>query len=493
MEVSLTVPPDDLTRKCAIVLDLAIINGTVITMDPERRLLKGGAIGISEGRIVQVEPDSSLLDDALEVIDARGSIVLPGIVDTHGHAGHSLTRGLGEGLAEGGWEHIVGTIYFHASDEQFWKAESRLAALERLRFGVTTSVSMTGSSPRIDDPRYALAASTGYQELGLRHIVAIGPPGGRPWPQQYTQVDEHGDTVEVEIDLDRALAVTEEALQAFQDLGNGRIRMYVGPSAICPSTDADDEFSQRQVRGVSELVKKHNAGLHSHAYGGNIAAAYAIDPEIFGPHVCLAHCAGISADEIEILAKTGTSASSGPLTHAFALNRFPVVEALEAGVNVVFSTDGSSPDRSFDLIDQARIGVQLQRAYFGDTNLFPVGKTLAMITIDAAKALGMQDEIGSLEPGKRADVTIIDAQQAHLAPDILAPLRVIGHATGADVTTVIVDGQVLMRERQIPGLDQAAVLADARDALFTTWERAGFGDIEALHPDTWTSLRYNEA
>lgn len=471
-------------------LDLAIVHGTVITMDPERRVLRGGAVGIREGRIVQVEADAAALGEAREVIDAAGSIVLPGIVDSHGHAGHSLTRGLGEGLAEGGWSHIVETIYFHASDEWFWRAESRLAALERLRFGVTTSVSMTGSSPRIDDPRYALAASTGYQELGLRHIVALGPPGGRPWPQQYTEQGQGGSSRALEIDLDRALGVTEEAIQAFRDLGNERIRMYVGPSAICPGTDAEDDFSQRQVRGVSELVKRHGTGLHTHAYAGNIAAAYAIDPEIFGPHACLAHCAGIGMDEVEILARTGTSASSGPLTHAFALNRFPVIEALEAGVNVVFSTDGSAPDRSFDLIDQARVGVQLQRAHFADTSLLPVGKTLAMITIDAAKALGMEDEIGSLEPGKRADVTILDARQAHLAPEILAPLRVIGHATGADVTTVIVDGEVRMRDRVVPGIDQGAILDDAREALLATWERANLGEIEAMHPDTWTGIRY---
>ena len=143
------------------VLDLAITGGTVITMDGERRVLPGGAVGVRDGAIVVVEADPAALDPARETIDAGGHIVLPGIVDTHGHAGHSLTRGLGEGLDEGGWSDIVETIYFHASDIGFWEAESRLAALERLRFGVTTSVSMTGSSPRIDDARYAVAASVG--------------------------------------------------------------------------------------------------------------------------------------------------------------------------------------------------------------------------------------------------------------------------------------------------------------------------------------------
>jgi cytosine/adenosine deaminase-related metal-dependent hydrolase len=471
------------------MLDLAIVNGTVITMDAQRRVLIGGGVGIRDGRITQVEADAGALEAAREVIDAAGSIVLPGIVDTHGHAGHCLTRGFGEGLDEGGWMEIVETLYFHASDEWFWTAESRLAALERLRFGVTTSVSMTGSSPRVDDARYAVAASTGYQELGLRHIVAAGPPYG-PWPRTYTEQLPGGTSGGITVDLDRALAVTEEAIQAFRHLGNERIRFYVGPSVICPTGDPDDAESRSQVNGVKRLVEQYGTGLHTHAFAGQIAAAHAIDPEILGPHACIAHCAGISMEEIGILAKTGASASSGPLTHAYINARFPVIEALDAGVNVVFSTDGSAPDRSFDLIDQARIGMQLQRVHFNDDRILPVGKTLGMITIDAARALGMDQEVGSLETGKRADVILIDARQAHLAPEILAPLRVIGHASGQDVTTVIVDGQVLMRDRVVSGIDEAAILDDARDALLAAWERAGFGDINAQHPYTWHGVRY---
>jgi cytosine/adenosine deaminase-related metal-dependent hydrolase len=472
------------------MLDLAIINGIVITMDPERRVLVEGAIGIREGAIVQVEPDASMLGESREVIDAAGSIVLPGIVDTHGHAGHSLTRGLGEGLAEGGWMDIVETLYFHASDVWFWEAESRLAALERLKFGVTTSVSMTGSSPRVDDARYVVAATTGYCELGLRHIAAAGPPNG-PWPRGYTEHRPDGTTSNLTVDLDRAFAVTEEAIQAIRHRKDPLLQFYIGPSAICPSTDPDDEFARRQVKGVHRLVEQYGAGLHTHAYAGQITAAHAIEPQIFGPHACLAHCAGISEDEIGIMASTGTSASSGPLTHAYVNARFPLIEALEAGVNVAFSTDGSAPDRSFDLIDQARVGMQLQRVHFNDDRLLPVGKTLGMISIDAARALGMEQEIGSIETGKRADMILIDARQAHLAPQILAPLRVIGHASGQDVTTVIVDGNVLMRDRLVTNAAEPAILDDAHDALMMTWERSGLGDITAQHPDTWHGIRYS--
>jgi cytosine/adenosine deaminase-related metal-dependent hydrolase len=458
-------------------------------MDPARRVLIGGCVGIAGDRVVAVEPSPDQVPAARRRIDATGKIVLPGLVDSHGHAGHSLTRGLGEGREEGGWSAIVEEIYFRASDDEFWRAESRLAALERLKFGVTTSLSMTGSSPRVDDARYAVAAAVGYRELGLRHVVAAGPPNG-PWPRHYVDRTDPAAPRPLTVDLDHALRVTEECAAAILALGEDRVSFSVGPSAVSPAADAPDDLARRQIAGVKRILERHNTGLHTHAYRGMIRVAHGLDPELLGPHACLAHCAGIEPDEVAILARTGASASSGPLTHAYALDRFPLVEALDAGVNVAFSTDGSAPDRSFDLLDQARVGVQLQRAHFRDTALLPAGKVLAMITIDAARALNLHRDVGSLEPGKKADVVLLDWRQAHLAPAILPSLRVVGHASGHDVVTVIVDGRVLMEDRVVLGVDEAAILRDAETAFAETFARAGFADPNALHPDTWHAVRY---
>jgi cytosine/adenosine deaminase-related metal-dependent hydrolase len=288
------------------------------------------------------------------------------------------------------------------------------------------------------------------------------------------------------------LAVTAECVQAIRDLGEARLQCYVGPSAICPGGDPHDESARQQIAGVKRIVEQYGTGLHSHAYRGQVRAAHQIDPEILGPHVCLAHCAGIEPDEIEILAASKTAATHGPLTHAYVLDRFGVIEALAAGVNVVFSTDGSAPDRSFDLLDQARIGRQLQRVHFHDDRLLPAGKVLAMITIDAARALNLHHAIGSLEPGKRADVIMLNGRAAHLAPNLLAPLRIVGHASGHDVDSVIVNGRVLMEHRVVTGVDETAILDDAERAFAATYARTNFGDPNKLHPDTWHGLRYRQ-
>ena len=470
-------------------IDLVIENGTVVTMDPERRVLRGGAVGVRDGRVVAVVQSGEELAEAGRRIDATGKIVLPGIVDTHAHAGHCLTRGLGDGWESGPWIELMATVYDHASDEAFWRAESRLAALERLKFGVTTSLSMTGSAPRIDDPRYALAAAAGYAELGLRHVVATGPTGVS-WPQRYTDRSLVPPRP-VELDLEAALRATGDVLNAVRGLGNERISAVLAPAYLMPGSK-DRPETAAQLRGLVELLGRHDVGFHSHAFAGQIADAHAIAPELFGSHASLAHCAGISMAEVAILAQTGTAISHGPLTHAYAEARCPVVEALEAGVNVAISTDGTAPDRSFDLIAQARVAGQLQRVHFRDTTLLPAGKLLAMITIDAARAIGMEAEVGSIEVGKRADLTLLDARQAHLAPEILAPLRVVGHATGQDVDTVIVGGEVLMEGGVVLGVDEQAILTDAHDALMATLERAAYGDPEAVHRDVWHGLRYGD-
>lgn len=469
------------------MLDLLIIGGTVVTMDPERRVLIGGAVGINGDRIVELFPDAGRAPEAMQTINATGKIVMPGLVDTHGHAGHTLTRGLGEGLDGDGWSELVGRFYFHASDERFWQAESALAALERLTFGVTTSLSMPGSFPRVDDPRYALAAATGYRQAGLRHIIAAGPPNG-PWPWHYT--DRTGSRPEaVTLDLDGALRVTEEIIATVQAEGNALLRAFVGPSAISPEQDPvtgeATGISRKQIAGVRRIVETYNTGLHAHAYKGMVRAAHAADPELLGPHVCLAHCAGIEPDEIEIMAATGTAASHGPLTHAYAEARFPVIEALDAGVNVVISTDGASPDRSFDLLSQGRVAAQLQRCFFADTSLLPSGNVLAMMTINAARALNMAEHIGSLEVGKQADIAIVDARQPHLIPQILPVSRLVNHAAGQDVETVIVAGKVLMRDREVQTLARDHVIAEATAAFWDTAERAGIGEPNQLDPGIW--------
>jgi 5-methylthioadenosine/S-adenosylhomocysteine deaminase len=168
-----------------------------------------------------------------------------------------------------------------------------------------------------------------------------------------------------------------------------------------------------------------------------------------------------------------------------------VIEALDAGVNVAVSTDGSGPDRSFDLLSQARVAMQLQQVHFRDTSLLPPGKLLEMITIDAARALGMANEIGSIEPGKKADIIAIDLRSARMAPRLMLPQRVIYVGSGLDTEFMMVDGRVLMQDRRYQWIDVDTILDDAQRAAYAAFDRAGVRGALEQHPREWGQVRYD--
>ena len=466
-----------------------LIGGPVITVDPDRRVLDPGAVAIDGDRIVGVGSPESLRDEfpRADEIELSNAAIIPGLVDSHGHAGHGMTKALGDGADD--WLTLVAEVYFRQSDVEFWRAEGFLSALEHIEFGVTTSLSMTGSMPRVDDPKYAVAASQGYADLGLRHIVALGPPNP-PWPARYRDVETGA---EREVDLDGMIATLEATIEALNGSFGGRISVFAGPSALIAEMDASGKATPASVdamRRVHQVSEERGVYIHSHAYQGQLLAAIDAYPDILTPKLTLAHCAGITLDEVQIMADRGVNATHGPLTHAFASARFPLTEALEAGVNVLISTDGSGPDRSFDLLSQGRIAAQLQRAYFADTSILPAGKILEMMTIDPARAFGMDDQIGSIEVGKKADIVAVDLRSARMGPRFMPLERVIFVGSGLDIEFMMVDGAILKQDHQIVGVDIDAILDDADRAARVTFERAGMLDRLASHENTWGHVRY---
>jgi 5-methylthioadenosine/S-adenosylhomocysteine deaminase len=472
-----------------------IVGGPVVTVDADRRVIDPGAVALDGDRIVAVGPRDEVLDahpDA-DRIDRRGHAILPGLVDSHGHAGHGLTKNLGEGT--GKWLSAVRDLYFRATGESFWEAEGRLAALERLQVGVTTSLSYVGSMPRVDHPRYARAAAQGYAEFGLRHVVGIGPPS--TLPATYEDPDRDETTT---VDIDHALDTTERVVDDLHGAADGRLSVAISPSSLVSEVDdagAATDAAAEELRRSAELAADRDLAFHAHAYGGMVEAAAEACPDALTDRLFLAHCAGLSEAELDLLAEHGVGASHGPLTHAYASDRFPVVEAMERGIRLAISTDGSGPDRSFDLLSQGRVAAQLQRAHFGDTALMPAGKVLEAMTVDAADLLGMADEVGSLESGKRADVVAIDLQSARLGPrpatGQVVP-RLVGYADGSDVSLVVVDGEVLFRDGEVvvdgvPSEDE--VLDAAADQEERAIDRAGVTDLREAHPDLWGEVRFS--
>jgi 5-methylthioadenosine/S-adenosylhomocysteine deaminase len=472
-------------------LDILIHDATVVTMDERRRVLHHASIGIARQRIRVICPaDAANGFTAEKTLDGSGRLAMPGIVDTHAHAGHGLTKTLGTGGTgmSGNWDDFMEAIYFRGTTTDFWRAEARLSGLERLKFGVTTGMSMLGSYPRYDDPAYAQAHVEGMADVGVRDILGIGPPNP-PYPKRF--VDWVGGVPNPEKVLSHAdsFGRTREAVKRFHATNGGLTLCYPTPSGVGYREGLTRDELVRQNAAMKAIADEFGVPVHGHAYSGDILYAFN-HFDILGPNLSLAHVTGISEEEIRILAGTGTHVASGPMTNAYINARCPVVELLDSGVNVAFCTDASAPNRNYDLLEKLRIGLWLHRSHFRDADVLTAGKALEMITIDAARALGLDAELGSLEEGKMADVVLIDLQKPHLYPLWQEPLRLVYQASGHDVDTVIVDGRIVMQHRAALTVDEAAVLADAQAEAEKMLDRTGFRKSAELPERFWRSTRY---
>ena len=472
-------------------LDLLIHDATLITMDEHRRVLRHTSIGILGKRIHVICAAKEAKDFAAKkTLGGAKRLVIPGLIDTHAHAGHGLTKTLGTGGAgmSGDWDDFMEGIYFRGTTTDFWKAEARLSGLERLKFGVTTGMSMLGSYPRYDDLVYAQAHVEGMVDVGLRDILGIGPPNP-PFPKTFVDWNGADRGPEKVFSHADAFDKTRDAVKRFHGGHGGLTLCYPTPSGVGYRDGLTREELVQQNAAMKAISEEFGVPVHGHAYQGDILYAYN-QFDILGPNLSLAHVTGISDEEIRILADTGTHVLSGPMTNAYINARCPVVELLNQGVNVAFCTDASAPNRTYDLLEKLRVGLWLHRSHFKDADVLTAGKALEMITIDAARALGLDAELGSLEEGKKADVVVIDALKPHLYPLWQEPLRIVYQASGHDVDTVIVDGRIVMENRIAQTVDEAAILADAQKEAEKMLDRTGFHKSAELPARFWRSTHY---
>ncbi|MGW5383181.1 amidohydrolase family protein [Nocardia sp. NPDC003963] len=472
------------TRSEPLPADLILEHGTVVTMDRDRRIIADGAVVVAGRRIVAVGTTADLHRryTARERIDCAGQIVLPGLVDAHGHGGHAILKTIGVDTLSF-WMRIATRTYFEHVSADFWHADGRIAALERLKFGVTTGVSVLGSQPRSDIPEFGDAHARAYREVGLREIIGVGPCG-LPWPREvgHWVGDEYHRAT---IGLDEMFDGAEQTVRQWHGGADGRIRVYVTPYTMVPSLnpggpvapDLATELTaadRSQTERVRDLAARYSTRIHTDAFGGMIALAHARDPNaLLGPDVHFQHGFGLSPAEVAILADTGTSVTHGPGVVVGALRgRCPVPELLDAGVTMAVTTDGCAPMSSFDLFTAMRQAQTMAQLQLRDVTLLPPGKLLELVTIDAARAIGWDDEIGSLEAGKAADIVVVDARRAHLQPLHMAVQALVYKASGQDVGTVVVDGRVLMRDRVVRHVDEAEIIDYAQEQSRRVVERA---------------------
>lgn len=449
---------------------LLITNGVVITLDADRRILENGHVLIEDGRIAAVFDQPPEIDEAIERIDAAGMAVMPGFVDTHAHAGHMLTKGLGSDSTE--WMDIAGHIYATATDTEFWAAEAALSALERIKCGTTTAALLFGGGPdimRTEAPDAAQAHLAAVAEMGVREVLAVGPnrPTVTHTYRNYTQKSY----TDIVVDLRTQLDVCAGLIGAWTAVTD---RLTIALSLpVFDAQELKSDIVYNLSRQVRDLAREKDVLLVQDGHREGSIAANDARLDLFDRRSLLAHCIELTDEDIAVLKRTGAKVAHNPSALMSVSGRCPATELMEGGVTVSLGTDAAAPDRSFDMFRNMFQAHRYHARHFRDDSILPPMQVLEMATIEGARALSMEQEIGSLEPGKRADIILVNTRQPHLWPPAHPVQRLARFANGADVDTTIVGGRILMRARRLVDHNEDAILDRAERAFHLMMERAG--------------------
>jgi len=484
-----------LNRRAKEAVDILITGGTVITMDSARRVIDDGAVAIRADRIVAVGTSADLgaRFTGRQIIDAKRKIVMPGLIDGHGHAGHALVKSLGMDTEQ--WYPATEQIYARGSTVDFWRAEALLTGVERVRFGVTTALSMFGGGDmimRTDDVKYGDAYLKATQDVGIRYFLAVGPRRP-PFPNAFVDWSS-GTAREVPVSFEKEMEVSEALIRKWHGAGDGRINLAVTFPTHHPEekrvTGAALDTVISQAKATRALSKRYKLIFTQDGHTtGTVKFAHE-QMDLLGPDALLSHATEFTPEEIAILVRTNTRIVHNPSANAAIRKRFQLVELLDAGVTVMLGSDGVAPDRSYDMFRHMFQAMHYHRFYWKDTNVLPPGKVLEMVTVDAAKALGMEKEIGSLEAGKKADVILIDWWRPHMVPMNMPLYRVAYFANGNDVSTVLVNGRVLMRNRRVLSVNEDSVLTMAQREADRAITRMGLDSLKATPEGFWGRSRF---
>ncbi|MFZ0619425.1 MAG: amidohydrolase [Candidatus Acidiferrales bacterium] len=426
--------------------DLIVSNGTVVTMDAQHRILNQGAVAIRGDSIVAVGATDEILAqfDAPKIIDARGAIVMPGLINAHAHAAMSLFRGLADDLSLDDWLHkYIFPAEARNVNEDFVVWGTRLGVLEMLRGGITTYADMY----YFEDAVARVTKQAGMRGVLGETIIDF------PAPDNKTPA--------------AALAYTQSYLDHWK--GDPLIVAAVGPHSIytCSEKTLQDSAALARRNHAPILIHIAEAPFEleqSRAKTGLTPVAYLARAGVLGPDVTGAHCIWVNQADIATLAHFGVGCSYNPSSNMkTAAGVAPVVEMLAGGVAVGVATDGAASNNNQDMFEEMDLAAKLQKVSRMDPRALPAEQVVEMATITGARALHLDKQIGSLEIGKKADLIVVDTTAPHATPMYDVYSELVYALKASDVRTVIIAGRPVMEDRQMLTLDESEILRKAEE------------------------------
>ena len=431
--------------------------GTVVCMDEKRSFHRGADVLVEGGRIARIGRRLRAPRGA-EVIDCRDRAVIPGLVQAHVHLCQVLFRNHADGLDLLDWLSQRIWPYEAAHDARSLGVSARLGLAELLLGGTTAVLDM--ATVRHTPAVLEAAAESGIRYTGGKCLMDV--PGG-PLPESTAA----------------SLRETEKLGLAWHGREGGRIRYALCPRFVLSCTE-------RLLTAVRDLSARRGWLVHTHASESRAELAavrrqtgrgnieYFEHLGLRGPGLVLAHCVHLTSREMKQMARAGSHAVHCPGANLKLASGFAQVpRLLAAGVNVALGSDGAPCNNTLDAFHELRLAATLHLPRFGPRAM-PPADVLAMATIRGARALGLADDIGSIEPGKRADLAVIDLSGPHCAPPGADPHATLVYcARASDVTDVLVDGRAVVRDRKLLTLDAAALSRAAPAEMARVLRRSG--------------------
>ena len=454
-----------------ILTSILVRGGTVVTVDYIRRVIEDGAVLLEDGLITQVGRSTDVKPQkrAEFEIDAKGMVVLPGLVDAHVHLAQALIRGCADDTSLIDWlQKFVWPLQGNF-DSQDGKASAELCMLEMIKSGTTTFLESLLHS------RYGLdGIAESIETCGMRGFLSktvMSLPGyGSEKSIMHPGMVEDGET---------CLREVETHFGRWNGKADGRIRIWYGARSLGGCTPQlykqIAEGANRLGTGVTmHLSEVEEDVRYTKKEFGKLPAEFMDQVGLVGPNVVFAHGVWLTESEWAILARKHANVAHCPSSNMKLSSGIAMApEMTKAGVNVGLGCDGGPSNNCYDMIREMKTASLLQKERTMDPLTMSAATVLEMATIKGARALGLENQIGSIEVGKKADLIIVNLKKPHLTPTFNPVSSIVYAAEGSDVDTTIIDGKIIMENRTVKAMDEERIVRVASERATRLLERAG--------------------
>lgn len=446
-------------------IDLLVTHATIVTQNDARDVIQDGAIAVHNGQIAAIGPTSEVVSTytASETLDVQGSAVFPGLINTHIHLFQTGVKGLGEDMPVQDWVEVVtAPTAIHINPEEMYLF-CLTGCLEQIHCGVTTVIDMSYAAHSFALHNANIKAMTD-SGLRSRYTTIISDFG-----------EEYGVLPELIKPIEQFLAEYDQLLAKYPP--SDRLAVWLAIGAPWTVTDRGLVEARDYTRRAGIPIVMHinenevDNALSQQRHGQNMIP-YLAEVGFLGPDLLAIHCVDTDDTDIALFAQYDVKVCYNPVSNMYLGSGIaPIMQMMEAGLTVCIGTDGAGSNNSQDMIESLKIGALLQKVAAKDASVVDAQTTLDWATRNAARVMGLEDDIGSLEVGKQADMFVLALNSAKIVPGHDPVATLVYSAGEENVVATIAGGKIVMKDRAIQHIDEADILQQCQTAALKLADR----------------------